>query len=73
MKWRLVPAWSRDPKIGSRLINARVETLASKPSWRTPFRKRRAALGAAGYYEWQPVEHDGKIRKQPYYMPPGGH
>jgi putative SOS response-associated peptidase YedK len=66
--WGLVPSWAKDPKIGSRLINARVETLSSKPSWRTPFRKRRAIVPARGYYEWSPREQDGKVRKQPYYM-----
>ena len=40
-----VPSWAKDPSIGNRLINARVETLADKPSWRTAFRKRRAVAG----------------------------
>jgi putative SOS response-associated peptidase YedK len=66
----LVPSWAKDPKIGNRLINARVETLADKPSWRGPFRRQRAVIPAAGYYEWAPREHDTKVRKQPFYLHP---
>jgi putative SOS response-associated peptidase YedK len=70
VRWGLIPNWATDPKMGSRLINARMETLADKPSWRDPFRRRRAAIPAAGYYEWAPREHDAKVRKQPYYLHP---
>jgi putative SOS response-associated peptidase YedK len=70
-KWGLVPSWAKDPGIGSRLINARVETLADKPAWRKAYAARRAVVPAAGYYEWQPVEVGGKTRKQPYYIHPG--
>ena len=70
LQWGLVPSWAKDPKIGNRLINARVETLADKPSWRGPFRRQRAVIPAAGYYEWAPREHDSKVRKQPYYLHP---
>jgi putative SOS response-associated peptidase YedK len=70
VRWGLVPTWAKDVKIGSKLINARAETLESKPSWRTAFHKRRAVIPADGYYEWQPVEQDGKVRKQPYYIHP---
>lgn len=73
LKWGLVPSWAKDPKIGSRLINARVETLAEKPSWRSAFRKRRALIPADGYYEWMPVDEDGRVRKQPYYIHPHRH
>ena len=48
LTWGLVPSWAKDPKIGNRLINARVETLAGKPSWRSPFRRQRAVIPAAG-------------------------
>ena len=72
VKWGLVPSWAKDPKIGSKLINARVETLSSKPSWRTAYRTRRCVIPAAGYYEWAPVqENDGKgprVVKQPYFL-----
>lgn len=71
LRWGLVPSWAKDITIGSRLINARVETLASKPAFRRAFARRRVVLPAAGYYEWQPVEdEDGKVRKQPFYIHP---
>jgi putative SOS response-associated peptidase YedK len=70
LRWGLVPSWAKDPKIGNRLINARVETLADKPSWRDAFRRQRAVIPAAGYYEWAPRERDSKVRKQPYYLHP---
>jgi len=70
LRWGLVPSWTTDPKIGSRLINARVETLASKPSWRKAFVKRRGIIPADGYYEWQPVLVEGSVRKQPYFIHP---
>ena len=70
LKWGLVPFWANDPKVGSRMINARVETLAEKPAFRQAFAKRRTVLPANGYYEWAPEEIDGKIRKQPYYIHP---
>jgi putative SOS response-associated peptidase YedK len=50
--WGLVPAWSRDPAIGSRLFNARAETVDVKPSFRAAFRKRRCLVAADGFYEW---------------------
>jgi hypothetical protein len=48
LQWGLVPSWAKDPSIGDRLINARVETLADKRSWRGPFRRQRAVIPAAG-------------------------
>jgi putative SOS response-associated peptidase YedK len=68
VRWGLVPFWAKDPAIGSRLINARVETVDSKPSFRSAFAKRRCLLPADGFYEWLKVEQDGKTRKQPYYI-----
>ena len=67
VRWGLVPGWAKDPSIGSRLINARVETVAVKPAFRQAFAKRRCLLPADGYYEWYPVE---KKKKQPYYIHP---
>ncbi|MEV3987642.1 SOS response-associated peptidase [Streptomyces sp. NPDC049837] len=72
LRWGLVPSWAKDPKIGSRLINARVETAHQKPAFRTAFAKRRCLLPADGFYEWQSVEDraTGKTRKQPYFLHP---
>jgi putative SOS response-associated peptidase YedK len=69
VRWGLVPAWAKDPSVGSRMINARIETVAEKPSYRQAFAKRRCLLPADGYFEWMPVEGDKK-KKQPYYIRP---
>jgi len=53
VRWGLVPFWAKDVKIGSRMINARAETLAEKPAFRRAFAQRRCLLPADGYYEWQ--------------------
>ena len=60
LRWGLIPSWAKDPKIGSRLINARGETLSSKPSFRSAYRKRRCLVLADGFYEWQ-VTGAGKV------------
>ena len=52
-KWGLIPSWAKDHKIGNRLINARGETLAEKPSFRTAFKRRRCLIPTTGFYEWQ--------------------
>lgn len=52
-KWGLVPSWAKDDKIGSRLINARGETLKDKPSFKNAFRKRRCIIPVSGFYEWR--------------------
>lgn len=62
LRWGLVPHWADDPKVGYRMINARAETVASKPAFRSPFRKHRCLVLADGYYEWQKREEG----KQPY-------
>ena len=62
LKWGLVPGWADDPAIGNRLINARAETVAEKPAFRSAFRQRRCLVLADGFYEWQKVER----KKQPY-------
>ena len=53
MQWGLIPFWAKDKSIGSRLINARVETVAEKPAFKYAFRQRRCLVPADGYYEWQ--------------------
>ncbi len=63
MKWGLVPSWAKDVSIGSRMINARSETAAEKPSFRSAFKKRRCLIPADGFYEWQKT--NGKD-KQPW-------
>ena len=64
LRWGLVPSWAKDAKGAARLINARAETVPSKPAFRSAFAKRRCLLPADGYYEWKP---DG-TGKQPYYL-----
>jgi putative SOS response-associated peptidase YedK len=51
--WGLIPSWAKDPTIGSRLINARGETLAEKPAFRGPFKHKRCLILADGFYEWK--------------------
>ncbi len=63
MRWGLVPFWAKHPKIGSRLINARAETIAKSPAFRASFKSRRCLVPATGFYEWKA----GKRRKEPYY------
>ena len=53
--WGLVPFWAEDPSIGNRMINARSETLADKPSFRNAFKRRRCLILADGFYEWQKI------------------
>ncbi len=65
-QWGLIPSWAKDPKIGSRMINARSETLSEKPSFRNAYKRRRCLVLADGYYEWQTVP--GEKTKQPVYI-----
>ena len=70
-RWGLVPSWAKDPSVGSRMINARVETVTDKPAFARPFATRRALLPADGYYEWRkPAPGSPVRRKQPYYLHP---
>jgi putative SOS response-associated peptidase YedK len=63
-RWGLVPSWAKDPAIGNRMINARSETAATKPTFRKSLRERRCLILADGFYEWK---REGP-RKQPYYI-----
>src|SRR3954454_22652600 len=53
LRWSLIPAWADDPGIGSRMINARSESVAEKPSFKRAFKARRCLIPADGFYEWQ--------------------
>lgn len=64
LRWGLIPSWSKDPTIGAKLINARSETVAEKPSFRSAFKQRRCLILADGFYEWR--KQSGK--KQPFYF-----
>ncbi len=73
LRWGLVPFWAKDPAIGSKMINARVETVDQKPAFRRALAKRRCLIPADGYYEWYPTEQRtkaGKPVKQPFFIRP---
>ncbi|MCJ7700742.1 MAG: SOS response-associated peptidase, partial [Anaerolineales bacterium] len=63
--WGLVPFWAKDPSIGNRMINARAETLAEKPSFRNAFKRRRCLILADGFYEWKKIP-DNKTKIPTY-------
>ena len=65
LRWGLVPRWAKDLRIGSKMINARAETVATKNSFRSAFKKRRCLIAADGFYEWQRLDDD---TKQPMYI-----
>jgi putative SOS response-associated peptidase YedK len=70
MRWGLVPNWAEDPRIAFRTVNARAETVATKPSFRDAFRERRCLVIVDGWYEWEAIPGH---RKQPYAIRmPGG-
>lgn len=71
-RWGLVPSWAKDPSIGSRMINARMETLLEKPSYKGAFARRRAIVPADGYYEWYTSASPtgAKPVKQPFFIRP---
>ncbi|BAU66413.1 hypothetical protein STA3757_38170 [Stanieria sp. NIES-3757] len=64
LRWGLIPNWAKDRSIGNKLINARAETVAQKPSFKSAFCHSRCLIIASGFYEWQQQEN----RKQPYYI-----
>lgn len=66
MRWGLIPSWAKDEKIGYKMINARGESVAQKPSFKRPFLKQRCIVPVSGFYEWKIVD----AGKQPYYIFP---
>jgi putative SOS response-associated peptidase YedK len=66
LRWGLVPSWAKDPSIGNRMINARMETVATKPAFRKAFAQRRCLIPADGFYEWEVIE--GEKKKQPWFI-----
>ena len=64
LQWGLIPSWAKDPAIGSRMINARAETAAEKPSFRAAMKRRRCLIPASGFYEWARVG----AAKQPFFI-----
>lgn len=66
LRWGLIPSWSKEPQGGPPMINARGESLAEKPSFRTAYRQRRCLIPADGFYEWQKSPSSSK--KQPYFI-----
>ena len=65
MQWGLVPSWSKDPSVGSKLINARSETITEKPSFRQSVPSRRCIIPMSGFYEWDRTDPK---RKVPYFV-----
>jgi putative SOS response-associated peptidase YedK len=65
-RWGLVPSWADDPKIGYRMINARADTVANKPAFRSAFKRSRCFVVADGFYEWK--KGANAKSKQPYYI-----
>ncbi len=68
MKWGLVPFWAKEPKIGYKMINARSEDIALKPSFRKPIKTQRCLVPATGFFEWKKVNLEGKEEKYPWYI-----
>jgi len=64
LKWGLIPFWAKDAKIGSNLINARADTVATKPAFRAALTRKRCLIPADGFYEWKAIP--GQKTKQPY-------
>lgn len=64
LRWGLVPFWAKEPSIGNRMINARAETVAEKPSYRNAYKHRRCLVLADGFYEWR---RQGDV-KTPYFI-----
>jgi putative SOS response-associated peptidase YedK len=68
LRWGLIPSWAKDASMGAKLMNARAETVAEKPSFRAAFKRRRCLVIADGFYEWQHQEGKKEGKKQPFYF-----
>ncbi len=68
LRWGLIPFWADDPKMGARMLNARAESLADKPAFRDPYRKRRCLVLADGFYEWKREGRGKSAKKTPMYV-----
>lgn len=66
MRWGLVPAWAKDPRVGAHLINARAEGIESKPSFGRPLRSQRCIIPASAFFEWQAGTRPGAKAKVKY-------
>ena len=72
--WGLIPVWAKDAKVGQKMINARAETLATKPVYKGVFKKHRCLIPMDGFFEWRagepggPLTKAGKLAKQPMYI-----
>ena len=66
LRWGLIPFWAKDASIGNRMINARAESLADKPSFKAPLKRQRCLILADGFYEWKAIP--GQKVKQPHYI-----
>lgn len=64
LRWGLIPCWAKDPSVGNRMINARVETVGDRPAFRNALKSRRCIIPASGFYEWRQIGKD----RQPYYV-----
>ena len=72
LRWGLIPPWAKDEKFGWRTINARGETVAAKPAFRSAFKRRRCIVPVSGFYEWRapPSDAPKQTPKQPFYITP---
>ncbi len=68
LRWGLIPSWTKGPRIGAPLINARCETLSQRPAFRTLVGTRRALVPASGFYEWRRRGRSAGSPKQPFYF-----